>query len=314
MMDGNHQTLKTVEISGNIHSGCEEVKPSVFSKIDPEEETNIISHQQVKENVPSVNISEELPDYKLDIVTIKEERVEEDIKEMVIQTDLCAGESMSRNTSNEIHGSNTSDENGSKAIQEKTNDLNSHVEGPNYRGTSSKEITFTSINKSDCNEYDKNIMSYDSYQKIHINDNLFACSECEKCFTLKSSLLSHQRIHTGEKPFSCSECGKCFNKSTNYLSHLRTHTGEKPFPCSKCGKCYSRKSHLVRHQIIHTGEKPFACSECGKRFSRKSHIAIHQITHTGEKSFSCMKCGRYFTRKSSLVTHQNLNRCKKSLV
>ncbi|XP_069605812.1 zinc finger protein 773-like isoform X2 [Ranitomeya imitator] len=142
------------------------------------------------------------------------------------------------------------------------------------------------------------------HEKIHIAENRFSCSECEKCFNHKSNLVKHQRTHTGEKPFSCLECGKCFNNQSNFVRHQRTHKGEKPFSCSECGKCFNQKLDLVNHHRTHTGEKPFCCSECEKCFNRKWSLVIHQRAHIGGKPFSCSECGKCFNQKSDLVKHQ----------
>ncbi|XP_077111824.1 uncharacterized protein LOC143767397 [Ranitomeya variabilis] len=120
-------------------------------------------------------------------------------------------------------------------------------------------------------------------ERVLIRKKQYSCSECEKCFVSKSSLLIHQRIHTGEKPYSCSECGRCFNQKANLVAHQRIHTGEQLFSCSECGKGFNKKINLVTHQRIHTGEKPYSCSECGKCFTDKSSFGRHQRTHTGKK-------------------------------
>ncbi|KAM4034791.1 LOW QUALITY PROTEIN: uncharacterized protein ACNLHF_021484 [Anomaloglossus baeobatrachus] len=165
---------------------------------------------------------------------------------------------------------------------------------------------------SECGKYFACKSYFVTHQRTHTGQKPYSCSECGKCFNQKSNLVTHQKTHTGEKTFSCLECGKCFAFQSHFVTHQRTHTGQKPYTCSECGKCFNHKPHLVRHQKTHTGEKTFSCSECGKCFNHKTNLVTHQRTHTGHKPYSCSQCGKCFNQKSNLVRHQKIHTGEKA--
>ncbi|XP_071987002.1 uncharacterized protein [Engystomops pustulosus] len=184
-----------------------------------------------------------------------------------------------------------------------------HLVSQNHEGqeTSSLKGLFC------CSQCEKGFTRKSSLLKheiIHTGEKLFSCSECGKCFMFKDHLQRHQRIHTGEKPYQCSECGRRFIQKSGLSKHQKVHTGEKPYSCSECGKCFAEKSGLVRHQRTHTGEKPYSCSECDKCFAQKLELVEHHRNHTGEKPFLCLECGQCFSRTSVLANHQRIHKGK----
>ncbi|KAM4642525.1 uncharacterized protein O3C94_016829 isoform 2-T2 [Discoglossus pictus] len=372
MMDVNPQTLRTVGMSGNMNSGhhygnqylelineegeyerkekdiqqveihsascagSEGATASVLLKIDPEEETNMRSHKQIKEEETSVNVSEGLQDYNLHIVTIKEEREEEDIQQMEIlsypYTGHCDENPVKEEVDNErgeedilqvethLDHAGSIDMNIDGDLQRSTNCVIgskgvTEISQPDAQlnNTPSRPESQSNINLDKgfecfkCGECFTNISHLITHTRIHARSNANSCSECGKCFSKKSTLVNHLRIHTGEKPFACSDCGKCFSQKSDHVKHQRIHSGERPFSCSECDKMFRDRSHLNRHQKIHTGERPYSCSDCGRCFSQKSFLLSHQKIHTGEKPFACSECGKCFILKTDLVIHMRIH-------
>uniref|UniRef100_A0A3P9IGG7 C2H2-type domain-containing protein n=1 Tax=Oryzias latipes TaxID=8090 RepID=A0A3P9IGG7_ORYLA len=108
----------------------------------------------------------------------------------------------------------------------------------------------------------------------------FSCS-----FKRERNMKKHERCHTRENVFRCSQCDKSFVYKATLIRHELTHSGERPYLCSDCGKGFFSHAELLKHERFHTGHKPFQCSYCDKKFTQSANrLKRHQRTHTGENS------------------------------
>ncbi|CAH0564121.1 unnamed protein product [Brassicogethes aeneus] len=134
------------------------------------------------------------------------------------------------------------------------------------------------------------------------------CTECDRTFVHRNSLVYHMRSHTGIRPHQCDQCGKSFFASSALKVHLRLHSGDKPYTCSECGKKFRQWGDLKYHLTsIHSNEKNFQCEYCGKEFARKYSLIVHRRIHTGEKNYKCEFCGKTFRASSYLQNHRRIH-------
>jgi len=153
-------------------------------------------------------------------------------------------------------------------------------------------------------------------QRIHTDEKLHQCSQCEKSYSSKNTLNTHLKKHTGEI-HQCKDCNKSFSQRSSLTRHLKIHSGEKPHQCNQCDTAFFRKSSLLNHLRKHTGEKPYHCSECDFSFQGKDHLTRHLKNHAivksyfkshltkrnREKPYSCSQCDISFSRKYHLTRH-----------
>ncbi|XP_075700782.1 uncharacterized protein LOC142665119 [Rhinoderma darwinii] len=157
---------------------------------------------------------------------------------------------------------------------------------------------------SECNKKYKQKSTLVKHQKLHTGVSCYICMKCDKSFTQRCHLRRHERIHAVERPFSCPDCGKSFSDGSSLVKHQRIHSGHKPYKCSECDKTFSISNYLIVHLRTHTGEKPYVCDHCKKSFTQCSSLITHKRTHTGVKPYGCIECGKGFSTSSHLITHQ----------
>ncbi|XP_031619231.1 zinc finger protein 91 [Contarinia nasturtii] len=172
-------------------------------------------------------------------------------------------------------------------------------------------------------QYQAECIFHEMLHKWNIcNDSKMPCPMCNRTFG-KNSLRMHLRMHTNERIFKCDQCDMKFTRKANLKEHIqRIHLKMKKskpnkpsstaaanrlkqksssspysneqqlFGCSICEKRFRKKSLLEQHMHCHREMitvRSFKCPEQNCLFSGRSaaELRVHKSTHSNEKNYCC---------------------------
>nr|XP_023023097.1 zinc finger protein 782-like [Leptinotarsa decemlineata] len=184
------------------------------------------------------------------------------------------------------------------------------------------------------------------HSKVHNEDGLYSCHQCDYTKEKKSLFKNHVLSHDLWK---CEKCNKIFRSKRCALKHSKTHVAKSFVQCEMCGKDV-RNVYLDTHKkLVHADEKTIhiykctlcdksyknstalkghysynhkdygidtsvICDICGMRLSCKGKLAQHTRTHTGDRPYSCTVCPRKFISNDILRAHMRVHTGEKPYV
>ena len=146
-----------------------------------------------------------------------------------------------------------------------------------------------------------------------LQDKIFTCDSCEKCFAKKSKLDRHiNGVHKGIKNHRCLVCDHKFFQYSNLKQHmLRVHEKLKNYICDLCDKSFFHSPSLRRHyKKVHKIQKLVAENRSFEK-DGISQITDQKILNNEElsssvndsKKYKCELCVKYFSYLPSLNRH-----------
>ncbi|PSN44905.1 hypothetical protein C0J52_06186 [Blattella germanica] len=215
-------------------------------------------------------------------------------------------------------------------------------------------------NKSTCSKCGKvlgDAKELAIHQKLHImiridlpEENLLACTICDKKFAARSMLRMHKKTHDieqrssiaePEKQYKCPSCSRMYVKKINLDIHIRTHHSLR-------GINRLENNRLIFHNIEGSSftapVKQYKCPSCSRTYVKKYNLDVHIRTHHSfrgvnrqensqsifgniegssitapVKQYKCPSCSRTYVKKYNLKIHirthhslQGVNRQKNS--
>ena len=97
---------------------------------------------------------------------------------------------------------------------------------------------------------------------VHLPQNRYKCTKCEKLFVSEDRLKVHQLVH--ESPtLQCPQCDKFFKRKNNIVQHLRGCHYPPKYECSSCSQRFHHKAaariHLNKQHSIDDIDENLIC-------------------------------------------------------
>lgn len=149
--------------------------------------------------------------------------------------------------------------------------------------------------------------NYHNRMKHSMNEKtIVKCTECDKAFSNKKSLLRHKESHNlpESMEFSCDICGDLFAFEWQLKGHLARHKQAKRprgFPCENCGRSFRSETESSRHICKH-----YSCDNCEMTFLRERNLKFHKRIHDGQTVYSCDECEGLFGSRKRLTAHKSV--------
>ncbi|XP_068115177.1 uncharacterized protein [Hyperolius riggenbachi] len=133
------------------------------------------------------------------------------------------------------------------------------------------------------------------HKRLHKCPRSFPCAQCGTRFSKKSALLRHQKNHKG--PFSCSECGKCFTvKSKRGKLFSTSRAWEAVFHEQSVGSCFPRAERGKLFSTSRAWEAVFHEQSVGSCFPRAERGKLFSTSRAWEAVFHEQSVGSCFPR------------------
>ena len=163
-------------------------------------------------------------------------------------------------------------------------------------------------------------------------ENKVSCSECNRKFLTKASLLGHitknhvpsrnfnesktpVMIHErakdedGKLRYKCDICSAWFATNRTVINHKLVIHGinvgeDKEFKCEYCEYVTKSKINLKNHVQYKHKCKKHVCETCGKKFKMPKDLKDHLVRAHSNETHVCDVCAKVFNNIISLNKHQ----------